>query len=597
MTRSVQTKLVLILVILTVVTMLTVGTIMVNRVAYFYNNDFEKQISAFFDDNIISELTGAAKNADAPAKMSKILEAYSGVLGIDTYRNYYILSETGSYLAGSNTMLGSVLDKSENMILAMSGKMGNGSDFPSEYMDYALPITVDDEVQYIVYLKDTKEEMHDLNWILISIIVETLFLGLLVAVMLSFALSKTITNPIENITTGAKKISDGDFSYHIAVRSKDEIGTLSETFNSMASVLKSTLDDIDGERNKLKTIFLYLTDGVAAFDREAKLLHFNRTAEQMLGAKWQEGENTFQDVFEQIEIADTFEAAKTLQGGKYLILERSINEKVLRLHIASFQIGTGEQSESSGVIVVIHDITEQQQLEKARREFIANVSHELRTPLTNIKSYTETVLDDKEISREMTEKFLHIVEGETDRMIRIVKDLTVLSRLDNNKMDWNKETFSAAELVERICDSMALEAKGRGQVLTKTIDPSVDKMTGDRAKIEQVLINVVSNAIKYTPDGGKVEVDATVHRGKIYIKVSDSGIGIAKKDLKRVFERFYRVDKARSREMGGTGLGLAIAKEIVEAHHGKIAITSDEGKGTQVIIQLPLEFKAENEQI
>ena len=590
MTRSVQTKLVLILVILTVAMMTAVGTIMVGRVSSFYNDDFEKQLSGFFDEATVAELTAAASGDNAPQAMSDILAANVGRLGIDSYRNYHILAEDGSYLAGSNDILGAALDKSDNMIRAMTGEIGNSTDFPSEYMDYALPITDESgTVQYIVYVKDTKDEMRDLNWVLISMIVETLFLGMLFAVLLSFFLAKTITNPIESITTGAKKISDGDFSYHIKVRSKDEIGTLSETFNSMANVLKTTLDEMDGERNKLKTVFLYLTDGVAAFDPNGTLLHYNRTAEEMLGEHWTEGESTYGEVFEQIDIADTFEAARPLADGKYLIVERRVGDKMLRLHIAPFHIRGEAQEDDSGVIVVIHDITEQERLDSSRREFIANVSHELRTPLTNIKSYTETVLDDPEIPRDMTERFLRIVDNETDRMIRIVKDLTVLSRLDNHRVDWHFEKFSAAEMIERVYDSMRIEAKKHNQEFVRNIDEQVGEMYGDREKIEQVLINIVANAVKYTPDGGRVEIDVAVHRKYIYIKVSDNGIGIPKKDLPRVFERFYRVDKARSREMGGTGLGLAIAKEIVEAHKGKIAVTSKVDEGTQVLVKLPLQ--------
>ena len=586
MAKSVQTKLVLILVLLTVSTMLIVGAVMVNRVGVFYDNDFEKQMEAFFDDDRIAELTQAAAGENGADELYEIMRVNSSPLGIDSYRHFYILSADGSFLTGSSPVLGEELERSENIISVMSGGEGKNTDFGSEYMDYAQPVTVDGELRYIVYIKDTKEEMQDLNWVLISIIVETLFLGMLVAVVLSFLLAKTITNPIENITKSALKVASGDFSGHIEVHSKDEIGTLSETFNNMADVLKDTLDDIDGEREKLKTIFLYLTDGVAAFDSEGTLLHINRTAEQMLGESWEELSCKFDDVFGRIGMSETFTAAKTLRGGKYIIVERKIGERHLMFHIAPF-VAQEEKRGAQGVIVVIHDITEQQRLDQARREFIANVSHELRTPLTNIKSYSETVLDDKEISRETTEHFLQIVVNETDRMIRIVKDLMQLSKLDNNKAEFKFSTFPISGMLKRVHDAMAIQTENKGQQLVFEAGPELGEMTGDREKIEQVLINIVSNATKYTKPGGRIELRAAEDAGHVYFKVSDNGIGIPEKDLPRIFERFYRVDKARSRAMGGTGLGLAIAKEIVEAHHGKIGITSVENKGTEVVIQLP----------
>lgn len=585
MTKSVQTKLVLILVLLIVATMLIVGAVMVNRVSTFYDNDFEKQMSSFFDEQLV-ELENAAQGEDGADRIYDMLRAYFSRLGLDSYRTLYILSAEGSVLKSSNPTLGTSVEHSENIINVMRGEAGTSTNFGSEYMDFAEPITVDGALRYIVYVKDTKEEMQDLNWVLISIIVETLFLGMLVAVVLSFLLAKTITNPIENITKSALKVAAGDFSGHIKVHSKDEIGTLSETFNNMADVLKNTLDDIDGEREKLKTIFLYLTDGVVAFDNKGRLLHINRTAEMMLGESWEGSECTFEDVFQSIGIIDTFAAASKLRGGKYIIVDRKIGEKHLMFHIAPFVAQEGKK-DAQGVIVVIHDITEQQKLDRARREFIANVSHELRTPLTNIKSYSETVLDDKDISRETTEHFLQIVVNETDRMIRIVKDLMQLSKLDNNKAEWKFSDFAVAEMLQRVYDSMIIQTRNKKQHLEMKIDPELGQMRGDREKLEQVLINIVSNANKYTREGGRIDVQATQAEDQIYFKISDNGIGIPERELPRIFERFYRVDKARSRAMGGTGLGLAIAKEIVEAHGGKIGITSIENRGTEVIVQLP----------
>jgi two-component system sensor histidine kinase VicK len=259
-----------------------------------------------------------------------------------------------------------------------------------------------------------------------------------------------------------------------------------------------------------------------------------------------------------------------------------------RMIKAYFVVFTGEHNKAEGVIAVLHDVTEQQRLENMRKEFVANVSHELRTPLTSIKSYAETLLDGAVDDRESAMHFLSVINSEADRMTRLVKDLLQLSRLDNQQLQWNFEEISLVELVKSSVERMELEAGSRRQALQCFVLGEIPFIEADYGRLEQVVFNLLSNAIKYTPEGGTV----TVYIGKIvndvYFKVADTGIGIPDNDLPRIFERFYRVDKARSREMGGTGLGLAIAKEIVEAHGGAINITSQIGFGTEVTVQLPI---------
>jgi two-component system sensor histidine kinase VicK len=261
------------------------------------------------------------------------------------------------------------------------------------------------------------------------------------------------------------------------------------------------------------------------------------------------------------------------------------NGKTIKVYFAVF---TDEAKNPEGIIAVLQDITEQQRLENMRKEFVANVSHELRTPLTSIKSYSETLLDGALEDREIAEKFLGVINAEADRMTRLVKDLLQLSRLDNQQLKWNFEEISLVELVKNTVERMELEARTRRQTLECFVLGDIPYIEADYGRIEQVVFNVLGNAIKYTPEDGKV----TVYVGKIYndvyFKVTDTGIGIPESDLPRIFERFYRVDKARSREMGGTGLGLAIAKEIVEAHAGIITITSQPGTGTEVTVRLPV---------
>ena len=242
-------------------------------------------------------------------------------------------------------------------------------------------------------------------------------------------------------------------------------------------------------------------------------------------------------------------------------------------------------------MAVLHDVTAQRKNDEMRKEFVANVSHELRTPLTNVRSYAETLLDDAEIPRDTAESFLDIIISETDRMTRIVQDLLTLSRLDSGRADLRMSRFPLAEAIESVCRAVELDAQNHSHTLVRKYGSMLPVITGDRSRLEQVMMNVVGNSIKYTPDGGTISVDAGVTGKNAWIEVSDTGIGIPAKDRERIFDRFYRVDKARSREKGGTGLGLSIAKEIVLRHHGTISLASHDGPGCTVRIVLPIRQK------
>ncbi len=246
-------------------------------------------------------------------------------------------------------------------------------------------------------------------------------------------------------------------------------------------------------------------------------------------------------------------------------------------------------------MAVLHDITAQRRNEEMRKEFVANVSHELRTPLTNVRSYAETIRDNEDLPREMENSFLDIVINETDRMTHIVQDLLVLSRLDSGRMDMKMASFSFREALESVCKAVELEAQRHGHTLVRHYSVVLPMIEGDRSRLEQVMMNVIGNAIKYTPDGGRISVDAGAAGTNVWMEVADNGIGIPKKDRERIFDRFYRVDKARSRESGGTGLGLSIAREIVQRHGGTISLVDHDGPGTVVRIVLPVCQEAAHE--
>jgi two-component system sensor histidine kinase VicK len=577
-------KVTMILLLLITSLMAIVGAFLTTSVSSFYINTFYEQMDDVFGTNnsdFVNSLRSAAVQGDTE-RMQEMMEAKAGSLGIDyRTRNYYILDSDGNYLAGSAEAPDKGLSTTANLASAINGKVGDKSDITADAMDVAVPISSKSSGNgYIIYILDNEDTVSSLNSKLVMIIMQALVIGLLISILLSFLLSKAMVVPIEKLTAGAKRIAAGDFESKLPVESTDEIGILTGTFNEMAGVLQQTLDAVENERNKLDTLFLHMTDGVVAFDHDGKLIHSNPAAKEMLHRELLP-DCTYDELFASIY---PFDQMLTLQRPNYAEGQLVVEQRTLDLYLAPFS-----DQEYGGVLIVLHDITEQHRNEERRKEFVANVSHELRTPLTNVRSYAETLRDaGGDIPQETANSFLDIIITETDRMTSIVQDLLTLSRLDAGNAELNLTRFSFQDAIENVCISNALAAKNRGQELLCRPDADLPLITGDQSRLEQVMMNVIGNAIKYTPDGGHILVTAGAGEKRVWMEVSDDGIGIPEKDRNRIFDRFYRVDKARSRESGGTGLGLSIAKEIVERHAGTIGLVSHEGPGTTIRIELPI---------
>ena len=588
MFRSLHMKLVLILVLMIVSVMAVVGTFLINSVNTFYLDNFYEQMQSVFTGDTILSLEEAAAESGADGLIT-IIDAHRSRLGIDDYRNYYILDNQGRFLDGSNPNIS--VTRTSNIIAAMAGDAGTRSSVSDSMMDIAVPIDMDEDdgTDYIVYIADDKQEISDLSWRFFQIVMQAMMFGLLAAILLSFLLSKTITTPIERITEGAKSIAEGNFDQDLGVQSSDEIGELTRSFNYMARRLKSTVGEVQGERDKLNTLFLHMSDGVAAFTTDGRLIHMNPAAESLLGVRM-EDDLGFDEMFADLDMPNSDETAMRT----FLTSEITRFGRVLSVTLAPYGALDGE----GGVIAVIHDITEQRRLDDARRKFVANVSHELRTPLTNIRSYTETLLDAAgDIPIDTEKQFLGVISSESERMARIVTDLLTLSKLDYGRMELRMTRFSLADMLHNVANAMKLTAEDSGHALAVDTPDDLPKIVGDRERIEQVVVNILSNAVKYTPSGGHIRLSARELSGnRVRITVEDDGVGIPAADVPRLFERFYRVDKARSPAAGGTGLGLAIAKEIVEQHEGKIALASEYGKGTTVTITLPTDLTPNREE-
>ncbi len=592
MFRSLHMKLVLIMLLLITSLMTVVGTFMMTNITGFYIDEFYAQVETVFGDSnpanaaFVNTLRREAARPDGLSTIQGMIEAKAGDLGLNSNtRNYYILDgRTGTFLGGSDDQKGlESLDATPNLLTARASitdgtdVVGAESDITANYMDVAIPIT-GGENAYIIYIYDNRNTVNSLNSQLFLIIVQALLVGLLISVLLSFLLSKTMIVPIERLTERAERVAAGDFGSTITVESADEIGILTTTFNDMAAVLQDTLEAVASERNKLDTLFLHMTDGVISFASDGAILTSNPAASQMLGR-----EVSFYDYDALFGQELPLGQVMRLQRPNFASRELTVGERILELYLAPVSDGEG-----GGAMAVMHDVTAQRKNEEMRKEFVANVSHELRTPLTNVRSYAETLRDMDDIPQEMENNFLDIIISETDRMTRIVQDLLTLSRLDSGRAEIKMVRFSLYDSIESVCRAVELEAQRRGHTLLRQYGDTLPMVMGDRNRLEQVMMNVVGNSIKYTPDGGTITVDAGVRGKNVWIEVSDTGIGIPQKDRERIFDRFYRVDKARSRESGGTGLGLSIAREIVLRHHGTIALTSHDGPGTTVRIVLPI---------
>jgi two-component system, OmpR family, sensor histidine kinase VicK len=477
--------------------------------------------------------------------------------------------------------------ESENFISALGNKDGSARKLRhlngKVFFDCAYK--KGDIITYFRYYSEGWEEMtKDFN----KIILTSLMFSIIISLILGYILSKTITVPVVNLMHKAQEVAKGNFDKLLDVKSEDEIGKLTKTFNYMASELKNTLTEISSEKSKIETILEYMTDGIIAYNIKGDVVHANPAAKKLLGVN--SIEIPFNEFSKKHELGLSLEEIEYLNFSGNKEVSITTEDKYIKAYFAVF---TDEEEKPEGIIIVLQDVTEQQKIENMRKEFVANVSHELRTPLTSIKSYTETLLDGAMEDRETTERFLGVVNSEADRMTRLVKDLLQLTRLDNQQMQWKLQSVSPVGLVKKSIEKLELEARNKDQQLKSYIIGDIPDIKADADRIEQVILNIISNSIKYTPAGGKI----TVYTSKLYddvcFKVIDTGIGIPEKDIPRIFERFYRVDKARSREMGGTGLGLAIAREIVEAHNGAISISSEWGKGTEVVIKLPCEKEEE----
>lgn len=602
MFKTIRWKMTIIFVSLVVAAEILVGAFSVIGIINYFHKDFSKVIENVFTGELKTELIEAANALSLPEpvdnngilleemtqenvnRINDIVRSYYGRLAISAHRSYAVLDSLGEnvlYSSGDNTDV-TITPVIEN---AINGTESIETGLLSSYLDYALPLGTADTVKYIVYIHDNEYAQGEIVRHTIMLFVYALILSIIIALIFGNILSATITVPIRSLTAQAKKLADGDMNALEPSTAHDEFGNLTNSLVYLAHTRQESTDRALSEKTKVETILQNMTDGILAFDISGKLIHFNPEAQRLLCRKYLDDirfDRFFKEINANITLGDLLYVKQEAPPER----EIKLKNQYLRLNFATFHV----DNKIGGIIVVIHDVTRQEKLEQSRRDFVANVSHELRTPLTTIKSYSETLSDMPDVDRQLQVRFLDVVASEADRMARIISDLLTLSELDENHTFYKApEEINIRKMLENIVERMEMTAKKKNQTLTYHPINETPIISGDRDGLERVFINIVSNALKYTSEGGNIEVYSSKVYNDICVKCVDNGIGIQKEKLPHIFDRFYRADKARSRDTGGTGLGLAIAKQMLESSfNGKIKISSEFNKGTEVTITIPV---------
>jgi two-component system sensor histidine kinase VicK len=423
----------------------------------------------------------------------------------------------------------------------------------------------------------------------VSIFLNASVVAIIITIVLAVIISRGITRPISEMRRQTANIADGDYSGKVTVYGADELGELADTINDLSYKVKDAQETTESERQRLDSVLRHMTDGVLATDRRGKIIIINSRAMDLLSIS--QDKAIGQSIMKVLKLGEKFTFRQLLETQDELILNIPTEDQDTILR-GEFSVIQRESGFISGLVCVLSDITEQEKVEQERRSFVSNVSHELRTPLTSVKSYTESLIDGAWEDKDIAPEFLKVISTETDRMIRMITDLLNLSRMDQGKQELNLEFVSINELVAHIIDRFEVVLKSEQYRNKKyKIERDFTQRTLwveiDQDKFIQVIDNIMNNAIKYSPDGGKITCRLMETHNSVVISITDEGLGIPRKDIGHVFDRFYRVDKARARSMGGTGLGLAISKEVVQLHGGKIWVTSVENKGSTFFISLP----------
>jgi len=597
--RSIHVKLVLIYVLLIIIALQIIGI--------YFSNQLEDSLKTNFEDSILQridliqysireELTKERDETTPTLEQSLNIALREFATGdINEIR---VIDRRNRIIATSDTENQSIIGQRSNDDIVK--KVLSSETYQEEIaLDpesntrvwvIATPIlnTIDPDSEVIcaIYIESNIEKVYDQMSDINRIFAVGTAISLVITVILGILIARTITRPILDMRKQAQAMSRGNFSRKVRVYGDDEIGQLAIAFNHLTNRLQEAQSSTEAERRKLASVLANMTDGVIATDRKGKIILINDPALSFLKVTREDTLN--RPIASVLGIENQYSFEDLINMKEPLSLDFSTEESPLILR-ASFSVIQKETGFVNGLITVLHDITEQEKIEMERREFVANVSHELRTPLTTMRSYLEALADGAWKDENIAPHFINVVQTETERMIRLVNDLLNLSKMDSKDYQLNKEVVEFNSFFHRIIDRFEM-SKSQNVKFIRYIPETPYFVEIDTDKLTQVIDNIISNAIKYSPDGGNIRFGFTVQGNMLKVMISDDGMGIPKENLGKIFDRFYRVDKARSRAMGGTGLGLAIAKEMIKAHNGTIWAESEEGVGTTIFFTLPYEI-------
>jgi len=596
--KSIHVKIVLIYVLLIVIAMQIIGLYFVRELEKTLRENFQDSIS---DRVSLIEYSAREEMIKPPSEEGQSLEQslrsiLAGLNSVDI-KEVRVIDARYQILATSDNNQSIVGQRSMDDLVrkSITAKTPfNNISLDSEghrIWNLATPIIYKGEVIGTLYIESNIEnvfgQMNEINQILAG----GTAVALVITVILGILIAQTITRPISDMRRQAQAMAKGNFSRKVRVYGSDEIGQLALAFNHLTNRLQEAQSTTEAERRKLASVLTNMTDGVIATDRKGRVILINDPALRLLRIPREMVLN--RPIISVLGIDPIYSFEDLIHLKEAINLDLSSNDRpfILRTNFSVIQKETGFVN---GLIAVLHDNTEQEKVDMERREFVANVSHELRTPLTTMSSYLEALADGAWKDEEIAPSFLQVTQTETHRMIRLVNDLLQLSKMDSRDYDLNREIVNFNQFFNRIIDRFEL-SKSDHVTFVRTLSDKAYYVDIDTDKLTQVIDNIISNAIKYSPDGGNIRFGVVVADSILKVMISDDGMGIPSENVERVFDRFYRVDQARARSMGGTGLGLAIAREMIEAHGGRIWAESEEGQGTTIFFTLDILTEEEGE--
>lgn len=593
MKNSLKYKFIMIYFFLVFVVVIIIGVFITKEFENYNMSNIRNEIINI-KENIIDNMISSDYTNDTNKLRSDLLAmpiSLSYEISIIEPKSYTVIASTNSVFESKNAF--DVFD-SDTLLSSYNSSVVERDIYPTN-ASYPIKNMVlqgkdsQGNTKYLVYARRNLDDIQQMDKKVVSIIIKSAIVALLITILLGNVVSASITVPIQNLTKLALMVSKGDFSKKAHVSSDDEIGKLAGTFNFLTDSVEDMIKKLSYEKNKLDAIIFHMNQALVAIDNYGKIIHFNANFLQLLGLDNSDdlhGKN-YDDLISTITDELSFsQLIRSYSKDSSQNIKLQIKDRFYQSSSAVFKEKNGALA---GIILVFRDISESEYLENMRRDFVANVSHELKTPITSIKSYSETLLDGAYEDKEITKEFLGIINSESDRMSLIIKDLLQLSRMDSDKEKWEHKVTDINELVRQSIKILNLQAKEKEQKIISDLYDKPINIDVDAGKIRQVIINLLSNSIKYTGIGGVIHLSTLLVDNLCKIVVKDDGIGIPEKDIEHIFDRFYRVDKGRSRALGGTGLGLSITQSIIEAHSGKIYVNSVLGQGSEFIVTLPVD--------